>query len=324
VPLIFDLPFEQLECYQGRNPRPQDFDAFWERGLTEMRAIDPRIERVPAEFSVTNAACFHLYFTGVGGARIHAKLLHPTRSLQPHPAVLLFHGYTGDSGDWSDKLGYVSEGFTLAALDCRGQAGWSEDSGAVAGNTLHGHIIRGLKDALSGSPEKLLFRQVFLDAAQLARIVMEMPEVDANRVGATGTSQGGALTVACSALEPRIKRAAPVCPFLSDYKRVWEMDQAKDAYSELQEYFRQSDPMHSLADSVFETLGYIDIQFLASRVEADVMWGIGLMDTICPPSTQFAAYNKIVSPKEMVIYPDFAHEPLPGLGDRIFQFMMGL
>jgi cephalosporin-C deacetylase len=324
MPLIFDLPFEELESYQGRSPRPQDFDTFWEKGLAEMRATDPQVELIPAEFEVANAACFHLYFTGVGGARIHAKLLHPRKSPHPHPSVLLFHGYTGDSGDWSDKLGYVSEGFSIAALDCRGQAGLSEDRSSVTGNTLHGHIIRGLEDALKGLPEKLLFRQVFLDAAQLARIVMKIPEVDANRVGATGSSQGGALTVACSALEPRIKRAAPVFPFLIDYKRVWEMDQAKDAYQELQEYFRHSDPTHKLEDNIFERLGYIDIQFLASRIKAEVMWGIGLMDTICPPSTQFAAYNKIVSPKEMMIYPDFGHEPLPGLNDRVFQFMMGL
>jgi cephalosporin-C deacetylase len=273
---------------------------------------------------VANATCYHLHFTGVGGARIHAKLLHPVNSTHPHPAVLLFHGYKGDSGDWSDKLSYISEGFTIAALDCRGQAGLSQDRGIVAGNTQHGHIIRGLEDALRGSPEKLLFRQIFLDAAQLARIVMEMPDVDANRVGATGASQGGALTIASAALEPRIKRAAPVYPFLSDYKRVWEMDQAKDAYLELQEYFRQSDPTHRFEDSVFEKLGYIDIQFLASRIQAEVLWGIGLMDTVCPPSTQFAAYNKIVTPKTMTIYPDFGHEPLPGLNDQVFQFMMGL
>jgi cephalosporin-C deacetylase len=324
MPLIFDLPFKQLPGYQGRNPRPQDFDAFWEKSLSEMRATDPLVELIPAEFKVANAACYHLYFTGVGGARIHAKLLQPLKSPHPHPAVLLFHGYSGDSGDWSDKLGYVSEGFTIAALDCRGQAGLSEDRGDVSGNTLHGHIIRGLGDALKGLPGKLLFRQVFLDTAQLAKIVMEMPDVDANRVGATGASQGGALTVACAALEPGIKRVAPIYPFLSDYKRVWEMDQAKDAYLELQEYFRHSDPTHSLEERIFETLGYIDIQFLASRIQAEVLWGIGLMDTVCPPSTQFAAYNKIVSPKAITIYPDFGHEPLPGLNDQIFQFMMGL
>jgi cephalosporin-C deacetylase len=324
MPLTFDLSLNELKKYQGINPRPHDFDEYWDKGLAEMRSIDSQVELIPAEFQAPGVECFHLYFTGIGGSRVHAKLLRPARAPAPHPAVLMFHGYSGDSGDWSDKLGYVAQGYTVAALDCRGQAGLSKDSGGVSGNTLHGHIIRGLDDALSGSPEKLLFHKIFLDTAQLANIVMEMPEVDAGCVGAMGGSQGGALTVACSALEPRIKRAAPVFPFLSDYRRVWEMDQAKDAYRELQEYFRNFDPIHVREDAIFEMLGYIDIQYLAPRIQADVLWGTGLMDTICPPSTQFAAYNKIASSKTMAIYPDFGHETLPGLSDKIFQFLMGM
>jgi len=324
MPLTFDLPIEQLRTYQGKNPRPSDFDSFWDKSLAEIRLIDPKVELIAAEFQAPNVECFHLFFTGVGETRVHAKLLRPANTQSSHPAILLFHGYTGDSGDWCDKLGYVAAGFTVAALDCRGQAGLSEDGSRVSGNTQHGHIIRGLDDALRGSSEKLLFRQIFLDTVQLARIVMEMPEVDANRVGAMGGSQGGALTIACAALEPRIKLAAPLYPFLSDYIRVWEMDHAKDAYKELQEYFRHSDPMHTLEATIFEKLGYIDIQFLAPRIKAEVLWGIGLMDTICPPSTQFAVYNKIVSPKKMAIYPDFGHEPLPGFQDQAFQSFMKL
>ena len=52
--------------------------------------------------------------------------------------------------------------------------------------------------------------------------------------------------------------------------------------------------------------------------------GVGLLDQICPPSTQFAAYNKISAPKSLVLYPDFAHETLPGHADLIYQFMCGL
>ena len=320
MPLIFDMPLAELEVYQGRNPRPNDFDSFWERGLVEMQALDPEAELAPADFQAPFAECNHLYFTGVGGARIHAQLLRPRNAQEPHPAVLMFHGYSSNAGDWSTKLGYVALGYTVAALDCRGQGGLSEDRGGVKGWTLHGHIVRGLDD----SPENLLFRHIFLDAAQLAGLVMAMPDVDENRVGATGGSQGGGLTLACAALEPRIKRAAPVYPFLCDYRRVWEIDLDVDAYAELRDYFRRFDPRHERETAVFEKLGYIDVQFLCPRIRGQVFMGVGLMDEVCPPSTQFAAYNKIAAPKSLAIYPDYGHEPLPGHTDSVFQFLAEL
>lgn len=320
MPLLFDMPFEQLQSYTGTNPRPPDFADYWERGLAELAAIDPQVELVEAEFQTPFAECSHLYYTGTGGARIHAKLLRPRQRHGAQPAVLMFHGYSGNSGDWVDKLGYVAMGYTVAAMDCRGQGGLSEDVGGVRGWTLRGHIVRGLGD----DPEKLLYRHIFLDTAQLARVVMAMDGVDPARVGATGMSQGGGLTLACAALEPRIKLAAPVFPFLCDYKRVWQRELAKDAYLELDEYFRRFDPLHEREDELFLKLGYIDVQFLAPRIRAEVMMAVGLMDTVCPPSTQFAAYNKITAPKSLRIYPDFKHEQLPGNNDAIFQFLSRL
>jgi cephalosporin-C deacetylase len=170
----------------------------------------------------------------------------------------------------------------------------------------------------------LLFRQIFLDTAMLARVVMDLPEVDATRVGATGGSQGGGLTLACASLEPRIKRAASVFPFLCDYQRVWEMDLAAGAYAELKTFFRHFDPRHDREEEIFTRLGYIDCQHLAERIRAEILFATGLMDEICPASTQFAAYNRIASPKRMIIYPDFAHEGLPDMNDSIFDFMVGL
>lgn len=320
MPLI-DKPLPELAQYMGTNPRPKDFDLYWEEALKEMEEIDSRVELRPAAFQSRFAECYHLFFTGVGGSRVHAKYLKPKGSPKPHPAVLQFHGYSGDSGDWAEKLGYVGLGFSVAALDCRGQGGASQDLGAASGNTLNGHIIRGLEDP---DPRNLAYRQMFLDTAQLAKIVAGFDEVDGDRLGAMGGSQGGALTLACAALVPQIKRAAPVYPFLSDYQRVWEMDQAQHAYAELKSFFRSFDPTHEREQEIFTKLGYIDIQHLAPRIQARVLLGIGLMDEVCPPSTQFAAYNKITAPKEMVIYPDFGHESLPGFADRTFTFLSEL
>jgi cephalosporin-C deacetylase len=319
MPLV-DMPLHELKQYQGRNPRPSDMDEYWNAALAEMHALNPYLELIPHPTSAAFAECFDLFFTGMGGARIHAKYIRPKNITAPHPAILQFHGYSGDSGDWQDKLVWAAQGFSIAALDCRGQGGSSEDVGGVKGNTLNGHIIRGLED----SPDKLLFRNIFLDTAQLADVVMKMPEVDPERVGATGGSQGGGLTLACASLEPRIKRAAPVFPFLCDYLRVWEMDLAVAAYNELREFFRHFDPRHEQEEKWFIRLGYIDNQHLAHRIRAEIFMLTGLMDTICPPSTQFAAYNKITSPKRMILYPDFGHEGLPGSGDIIFEFLSKL
>lgn len=316
MPLTFDLPFEKLKTYSGSNPRPDDFDRYWDRAIEEMNAVDPDVDLLLADFQVDFADCYQMYFTGVKGARIHAKFARPKNISGKQPALLKFHGYTGSSGNWFDLLPYVAAGFVVAALDVRGQGGLSEDVGGQMGTTHWGHIIRGL----DGDPHNLLFRHIFLDTAQLAQIVATMPEVDSERIGAIGGSQGGGLALACSALAS-IKRTAIEFPFLTDYKRVWEMDLAKDAYQELQSYFRNHDPLHQREDELFTKLGYIDVQHLAPRIEAEVLMAVGLMDTVCPPSTQFAAYNKIASPKALAIYPDFGHEGLPGFADKTLSFM---
>ena len=318
MPLL-DMPLEQLRKYEGINPRPGDFDAYWEEALAELSRVRADAVRSRADFQTSFADCYDLYFTGVRGARIYAKLIIPKNLSGPAPAVVNFHGYTASSWDWYDKLPYAAAGCVVAALDCRGQGGLSEDTGGVKGTTINGHIIRGL----DGDKQDMLMRHMILDTAQLVRLVMDMPEVDASRVGVMGGSQGGGLSVACAALVPEVKAMAFYFPFLSDYKRVWEMDLAANAYAELRTYFRNHDPFHEREDEIFEQLGYIDVHHLAPRIRAKAFMAATLMDNICPPSTQFAVYNHIPGDKEILIYPDYGHEGLPHIHDRLFAFLTG-
>lgn len=318
MPLTFDMPFDELLTYQGSNPRPADFDEYWARGLAALADQPADVEIVPAEFQSPYARCSHLWFTGTGGARVHAKLLQPTAPAGP--AILEFHGYSNFSGDWVSKLPYVAQGYTVAALDMRGQGGLSVDEIPVAGWSMATYLLRGIDD----EPDNLLFRHLFLDTVRVAQIVMGLDGVDPDRVGATGYSQGGGLTIACAALEPRIKLAAPVYPFLSDYRRAWELDLDKAPYDEITQYFRKRDPMHTREDEVFTRLGYVDVQHLAPRVRARTQLTTSLVDKVCPPSTQFAAYNKMTCEKSYRLYPDFAHENLPGTNDEIYSLLSTL
>lgn len=316
---IVDMSVSELKQYKGINPKPADFDEYWEKALAEMKAVDAKAEFIPASFKAPGVECYDFYFTGVNGARIHCKHIRPENIEGKIPAVLEFHGYAGNCGDWYHLMPYAMSGCAIFALDVRGQGGKSEDVGGVVGHTLNGHIIRGLA---CEDPHKLLFRDIFLDTAQLAGLAMDIDFIDETKVYAKGGSQGGALTIACASLEPRVAKAFPVFPFLCDYKRVWEMDLAKDAYAELKEYFRRFDPRHEREDEIFTKLGYIDLQFLAPRIKAKLTMATGLMDTICPPSTQFAAFNKMTCDKKVIFYPDFGHEGLPEIEDITYKFFM--
>ena len=314
------MPLEKLLEYKGCTPCPCDFDEYWDTALAEMNALDPKAEFIPHPFKSNSADMFDLFYTGTKNARIHAKFAVPKNASGKLPAILMFHGLSGSSEEWSSLLKYTSQGFVVAYMDVRGQGGLSEDVGGTLGTTITTPFMRGI----DGDKHDLLMRDVFLDTALMAKIVMGLPYVDETRVGTTGGSQGGCLSVVCACLVPEIKRCAPWYPYLSDYKRVYNMDLNKGAYEGLRYYFRMFDPSHEREEEIFTKLGYIDIQNLAKRMRAELLMFTGLVDTTCPPSTQFAMYNKVTSKKNVVIYPEYGHEGLKSANDKTFEFLCEL
>jgi cephalosporin-C deacetylase len=51
----------------------------------------------------------------------------------------------------------------------------------------------------------------------------------------------------------------------------------------------------------------VDCALLARRITAECLLSVGLMDTICPPSTVFAAYNEISAGKDIAVHPFTGH-----------------
>ena len=317
---MLDMSVEKLRVYRGITPCPEDFDAFWDDSLKEMRAIDAQVTFEEAAFHSPGVRCCDLWYTGAHGARIHANFACPEKKDgKKHPGLLLFHGYTGAAPNFLSMLPYAYAGFFVAAMDVRGQGGKSQDPGISLNPSVYGHIVRGI---LEDDPKKLFFRDVFLDAAQLAGILMDMEEVDEKRVACTGGSQGGGLSFACAALDERIALCVPKVPWLCDYKRTFEMDLDVNAYQGIRDYFRHFDPLHEKEDWFFTRLGYIDNQNLAHRIRAKVVMVTGLLDNICPPSTQFAAYNRIESEKEVWLMPDYKHEVNEEVNQRAHQLIL--
>ena len=55
-----DMSLEKLYKYEGMNPKPDDFDEFWERGLAEMNSVDPCPTLTPVDCRSKIADVFDL------------------------------------------------------------------------------------------------------------------------------------------------------------------------------------------------------------------------------------------------------------------------
>ncbi|MBO4897699.1 MAG: acetylxylan esterase [Clostridia bacterium] len=309
---------QNLLSQKGVNPKPEDFDVFWETSLKEAEKINTNVIIEPARFLSPVADCYDLYFTGTYNSRIHAKLLLPKERKQKCPALLHFHGLSGASEDWSFYLKYAAGGIVVAAMDCRGQNGLSNDNCPVSLNTYKGFLCRGITD----EPSRMYYRNVYLDTVLLAKTVMGLDCVDENNVSVYGISQGGGLSLICASLVPNIKKAAVGFPFLCDFKKTHSMGLGGVAHEDIGVYFSYYDPLHENEDGLFNKLGYIDVQNFAERINAEVKWFVGMKDTACPPCSQMSAYNKIKSRKELLIYPEYGHDTMTGSNDIVYSFLI--
>jgi cephalosporin-C deacetylase len=307
------IHIDDWKTYKGLGQKPKDFDSFWEKQLASLNDTGFDYELIPYDLASFVADAYHLYFIGVGGAKIHCQLLVPKKKTLQHKGLLQFHGYHVDAGDWQDKIGWVAEGFVVLAMDARGQGGLSEDCTQTKGTVTKGLIVRGVEEG----PENLYYTKVFLDTVKAAKILMSLEEVDEKKIYAQGASQGGGLTIACAALVPEIKRIIATYPFLSDYRKAYQMGAQTSAFEEIPYWFQFKDPLHEQEEAFFQTLEYIDIQHLAPRIKADVYWLMGLQDTVVPPETQLATYNNIQSPKKLFTLPEYGHEYLPKISDKL-------
>lgn len=313
-----DMTLEKLRLYLGSTPKPTDFDLYWDEQVSAIRDFIPKYElKLKPELCSNLMDCYDLTFQSFDGSSIYAKYLRPTHNT-PTPLVFQFHGYPGSSRSFLELSGFVAADMAVVAMDCRGQGGKSNDNSVYSGPTVSGHIIMGLA---GDSVDALYYRNVFLDTVVLFNLMKTFDSIDPDRLFANGASQGAALALVCAALNPEIKKTCALYPFLSDYRRVWNMNLDLVAYEGLRYFNKWFDPAGEKTDAIFQKLGYIDVKNFASRIKSDVLMGTGLLDDICPPSTQFAVYNHLKCQKEHILYPNYTHELIRDFDDRITAFM---
>jgi|YNPNPStandDraft_1061719.scaffolds.fasta_scaffold07073_3 cephalosporin-C deacetylase len=295
---LYDKPLAELVRYDPPFTREPDFDAFWEATLAESAQTPLRPRLTPLEYPARGVQVYEVYYEGWRGARICGWYLVP-EGRGPFPALVQYHGYSGSKGEVYQYLLWASQGYVTLAIDVRGQSGASSDPGPYTGGHVSGWMTQGILD-----PQEYYYRGAYMDAVRALDFLCSRPEVDRRRIGIMGMSQGGGLTLAVAALDRRPALAMPEMPYLCHFQRALEMAM-RGPYPEIAAYLRQYPKRE---EQVWRTLSYFDNLNLAPRITCPVLMTVGLQDDVCPPSTVYAVYNKISSPKEMKVYPYHNHE----------------
>ncbi|MFD1717258.1 acetylxylan esterase [Georgenia deserti] len=306
---LFDLAPEALETYLPQIDEPDDFDAFWSQTLGEARSVDLELRLEQVETGLALVHSYDVTFAGFGGHPIKAWLTRPADVTGPLPAVVQFLGYGGGRGLPVEHLAWANAGYVHLLMDTRGQgsrwgAGGHTGDPAGSGPAVPGYLTRGI-----GDPAEHYYRRVFTDAVRAVDAVRSLDDVDPTAVAVAGTSQGGGITLAVSGLVPGLRAVMPDVPFLCHYRRATEITGAMP-YGEITQYLAVH---RGEVERVFRTLSYLDGVSFARRADAPALFSVALMDTTCPPSTVYAAYNNYGARasdvvKDIEVYPFNQHE----------------
>jgi cephalosporin-C deacetylase len=287
----FMFGYDPEKIVSPLNPQP-DFANYWSRAKKELAAVAPQYKVTKIDTLCTTKRNIYLVeMRSLGNILIRGWYSVPTVPGK-YPAIMQVQGYSSTIIPEYVNYGDDIIGF---GLNIRGHGNSKDD----VNPGFPGYLTYFLNDK-----ELYIYRGAYMDCVRGVDFLFSRPEVDTTRVAVEGASQGGALTFATAALNnTRIKACAPQVPFLSDFKDYFQV--ATWPANEFVTYVEVE--KKQTWDQVYSTLSYIDIKNLAPWIKAPMLMGAGLVDNVCPPHINFAAYNQVTTEKAYIVYPLSGH-----------------
>ena len=276
------------ELVTSKLTREADFDEFWARTKKDLANVKPefRLTRAP-KFDSNAHEVYEVEMRSLGNIRVRGWYQKP-KAAGKHPALLRVPGYTQAMYPMEE----VTENVAILSFNVRAHGNSQQD---VSGKPAD-YWVRGLDDK-----DDYFYRGCYADCIRAVDFLESREEVDASRIGITGASQGGGLSLATAALDSRITACAPDIPFLCDWIRYFKVTESPEIHEWIAEQPERS------WESTLKTMSYFDALNLADKITCPVFLGLGLQDEVCPPATVFSVYNRLNVPKEFRVYPDAGH-----------------
>ncbi len=171
----------------------------------------PLNARVFGGWEENGVRCEKVYFESLPGLYVTGNLFRPVRAKHPLAVILSPHGHLLDSRlqDYHPDICLPARGFFLAKM---GAAVLVYDMVGYADNCQLPHSVA--PDTAWGL--SLMALQTW-NSIRALDFLLDLPGVDARRVGVTGESGGGTQTFTLASVDERVTAAAPINMIAADF-----------------------------------------------------------------------------------------------------------
>lgn len=283
---------------------PSDFMTFWKNNVKELEKTPLYYTKELAEEYCTDKVTCYLVKIRINqqGQSIYGYLFYPKNAQQGKcPVVLcppgagiktikepLRHKYYAENG-------CIRLEMEIHGLDPRLSQETFKDISTAFNGRENGYLENGLDNR-----DNYYMKRVYLSLVRAIDMLTSLPEWDGKNVIVQGGSQGGALSIVAAGLDQRVTQCVANHPALSDMAAYSVKDRTGG-------YPHFNKIPGALTPEKIKTMAYYDVVNFARHVKADTYMTWGYNDNTCPPTTSYAVWNTLTSPKEALLTPVNEH-----------------
>ena len=279
---------------QPAEPKPADFDAFWDAKLKQLAAVPMDAVVTPRESGKPGVEYATIRMNNINGSHVYGQLAKPAREGK-YPALVI---YQWASPPYPLQKEWVTE---------RAAEGWLVLN--VQPHDVPGDMPQAFYDALptlikkyetigQHSRDESHFLQMYLGDYRAIEYLATRPDWDGKTMVVMGTSMGGQQSFATAGLNPRVTGLIVHVPAGADVTAA--LHGRAPSYPN----WNVSRP------EVVQTARYFDAAHFASRIRVPSLVSMGFIDEITTPASIWAAFNQIKGPKEAAPLPEAPHNHL--------------
>lgn len=267
-------------------PVPDDFDAFWADQKKKVAAVplNPRLTPVKSDVPKTGES-YDVQLDCIG-APVSGYFCKPAGAAPKSlPAVLLVHGAGVRSSQLNSAANWSNNGALAMDINAHGLPNGRPDEFY---KDVDQSVLKDYRAAINDSREGCYYLGMFRRLMQAMNFLCAQPEWDGKTLIVYGSSQGGFQAFAAAALDERVTFFAAGVPAGCDHTGM-EVNRIAGWPK-----FPIVDKTGVKNTKALEASRYFDAVNFAARTKAKAgIVTVGFIDTTCPPTSVYAAYNAL-------------------------------